>query len=135
MAFDERNDLIAQISTPNRPLVVRASAVMVRAVEPASRIGSPEPFEGLLVADVHAQRDLWLTPIAPEMALADEQPDEESRREVVWWTGLLWARARGRWTRRRRVRCLPGCIRLDLTRIRYRCVSTGLSRFGHLPTV
>ncbi len=85
MALDERNDLVAQVSAPSRPLVVGTSAVVIRAVEPASRIGPPEPLEGLFVTDVHAERDLGLAAVASEMALADEQAHEKSRRKVIRW--------------------------------------------------
>ena len=43
----------------------------------------PQPLEGLLVADVHAQRHLRLAAVATEVALADEEAEQESDRQIV----------------------------------------------------
>jgi hypothetical protein len=37
-----------------------------------------EPSEDRLVVDVHPQRDVGLATVAPEVALPDQQPDEEA---------------------------------------------------------
>src|SRR5580704_13040964 len=93
MALDERNDLVAEVSASNRPLVVRAAAVVVGAVEATPRVGTAEPCEGLLVARVHPQRHLGLAPVATETALADEQPDQEPGRQVIRLEVVGWARS------------------------------------------
>ena len=55
--------------------------MMVRAVEGAARVGPAQPLEGLLVADMHAQRHLRLAAVAAEVALADQETQEEADRE------------------------------------------------------
>ena len=83
VALDERDDVLAEIPPSGRPLVVGTAAVVVWAVEGAARIGAPQPLEGLLVADVHPQRHLRLTAVAPEVALAHEETEQESDRQIV----------------------------------------------------
>ena len=55
--------------------------MVVRAVERAARVGAAQPLEGLLVADVHSQGHLGLAAVAAEVALPDEEPEEESDRD------------------------------------------------------
>jgi len=57
--------------------------VVVRTVERAARVGAAQPFERLLVADVHAQGHLGLAAISTEVALPDEEPEEESDCQVA----------------------------------------------------
>ncbi len=83
MPFHEGNDVIAEIPAPSRPLVVRPAAVMIGTVEPTARIRRPQPFERLLVAGVHPEGDLRLAPVTTEMALSDQQTDQEPSGEVI----------------------------------------------------
>ena len=43
----------------------------------------PQPLEERLVADVHAQRDLGVLPVAPEVALSDQDPRQESPLDIA----------------------------------------------------
>ena len=76
MLEQDREDGVAEEGAPCHPLVVVAAVVAVRTVELAPRKGPLEPEEEGLVADMHAERDLRLSPVAAEVALADEDADE-----------------------------------------------------------
>ncbi len=49
--------------------------MLVWTVEPASRKTIQQPRKQGLVAHMHAKRDLWLLPIAPERPFSDQQAD------------------------------------------------------------
>ena len=76
--FNERNQHIAQERPPGHPLVVVPTVMRVRSVEAAPWKCSFEPAESLLMACVHAQRDLGLSPITAEVPLAHEQTEQET---------------------------------------------------------
>ena len=83
MALDQRDDVVAEISPPGRPLEIRSPPVMVRTVESTARVRPPKPLEGLLMTDVHAEGHLRLATVAPEMALADQEAEQEPGRKVA----------------------------------------------------
>src|SRR5580700_3632967 len=77
VTLDERNDMVAQVPPSCRPLEVRATAVVIGAVEGASRVVPPQPGKGLLMAGVHPERHLRLAAIPAEMAFPDQEADQE----------------------------------------------------------
>jgi len=87
---DEGPDLFAKEATAGHPLVVIATAVVVRTVEPGFGKNRLQPQKELLVALVHSQRDLRLSAITAKMGFADEQAKQESLTERVdlWASGL-----------------------------------------------
>jgi hypothetical protein len=57
--------------------------VVVRPVEFRLGKSAREPFEKILVPGVHAERDLRLFPVAPEMPLPDQKSEEQSQSEGI----------------------------------------------------
>ena len=78
VALEDRHQVLRQCGSPRHPLEVVTFAVVVRAVEARSRNPGMQPAEQRLVADVHAKGDLRLPAIAAEVALADQDPDDQA---------------------------------------------------------
>ena len=57
--------------------------MVVGAVEARAGKARLQPAEQRLVADVHAQRDLRLLPVAAEVALADQDAHDEAPLDVA----------------------------------------------------
>jgi hypothetical protein len=58
-------------------------AVVIGPVEFRLGKSAHEPLEKILVPGVHAESDLRLFPVAPEMPLPDEEPEEEPQSEGI----------------------------------------------------
>jgi hypothetical protein len=63
-------------------LEVRATTVVVWAVQARLRKSLHKPAKQRLVADVHPQRHLWLLAIAAERPLADQETDDNTAFEL-----------------------------------------------------
>jgi hypothetical protein len=83
MLVQERHELIAEHRATRHPLVVAATRMVVRTVQPAARHAVHEPLEQRLVVSVHPERDLGLAPVTAEMPLPDQDSDQESGVERV----------------------------------------------------
>jgi len=77
--------------SPDEPLEVRSTGMVIGAVQAGAGDDLFEPAEQGLVADVHPYRDRGLATIAAEAALSDEDADEEPDLELLgadWRLGL-----------------------------------------------
>jgi hypothetical protein len=79
----QRHQAIAQEFAARHPLEVVAAAVVVGAVQPALGELRLQPPEQLLVAHVHAQRDLGLPAVASEVPLTRQQAEQVADGEVA----------------------------------------------------
>lgn len=77
VAAQNREEFRAQKRPSRHPLVIVATAVMVRAIHFRVRKLFLKPAEQLLMAHMHAESDLRLLAISPKMALANEHSDQE----------------------------------------------------------
>lgn len=75
---DEGGQLRAEEVASGHPLVVGAASVVVGPVEAAARDTVGEPTEETFVAGVHAEGDLRLASVSPEVALAGEDAEQEA---------------------------------------------------------
>ena len=80
--FEDGEKVLGERAAAGHPLEIVAVAVVIRPVELAAWKPRLEPAEQSLVAYVHAQGDLRLTPITAEVALADEDPEQQAALEV-----------------------------------------------------
>ena len=80
--FENWEKVLGESAAAGHPLEIVAVAVVIRPVKLAARKSRLEPAEQSLVAYVHAQGDLRLTPITTEVALADEDPEQQAALEV-----------------------------------------------------
>lgn len=100
----EGDEVVAKGLAPDHPLVVAPSSVVVGAVELAAGEGLLQPEEEGFVVRVHAECDLGLSPVAAEVAFADEDSEEEAGLEVgelghrsgSWWVEVRVRGRRGR---------------------------------------
>jgi hypothetical protein len=81
----ERPEVLAKGAAADHPLVVVAPAVVVRPIEASPRDCRRKPEEELLVPGVHPKGHVGLAPVTPEVALPDEQPDQEASLKGVEW--------------------------------------------------
>lgn len=81
--FQKRQHIMHKRGAPRHPLKVGAPAVGVGPIQPRRREPFLEPAEECLMADVHAQRDVRLTAIATERALADQDAHDDAPLEVA----------------------------------------------------
>ena len=77
-AISEERDQGAEGLAPHHPLEVGTVTVPVGTVQAAAWDQDDEPLEEPLVPDVHAERDLRLTPVATEGPFADQDTEEKS---------------------------------------------------------
>jgi hypothetical protein len=68
----QRDQVLTEIATPGHPLVIVTATVAVRPIQLPARKGALEPPEQRRMTDVHAEGDLRLAAVAPEVPLADE---------------------------------------------------------------
>jgi hypothetical protein len=85
---DDRDQHVAEVVAPGHPLVVVTPTVVIGTVESPTGEGGRQPSEELLVADVHAERDLRLASVPSEMPLADEQAEQIAHGEPVELVGV-----------------------------------------------
>ncbi len=78
MALDQGRENRPQVGSTCHPLEVVPSTVQIRAIELAAGKVSLDPEERPFVAHVHSQRYVGLSAVAPEVAFADQQADEEA---------------------------------------------------------
>ena len=57
--------------------------MQIGTVKAPLRGNHQEPAKDTFVAHVHAQRDLWLAPVAAEVTLPDKQPEQVPPFEVI----------------------------------------------------
>jgi len=70
--------LVTKRLASGHPLVVAPSTMMVRAVESGAWNNSKQPMKELLMSYMHSQGHLRLTPVAAEMAFANQDANQES---------------------------------------------------------
>jgi len=75
-------EFIAQERAARHPLQIIPPAVVVRPVDTAARERPLQPVEDRLVPDMHAQGHVRLASVAAEMALADQEADQEPEVEL-----------------------------------------------------
>ena len=82
MVGDEGDEFLAQNSSSDHPLVVRAPTMVIGPVQPRSRYALVKPHEQVLPAGVHPQGDLGLTAVTAEMPLPCEYSEEKA--DIAW---------------------------------------------------
>jgi hypothetical protein len=87
--LEDWQQLLDERRPARHPLEVAPPAVVIRPVEPRARDARFEPAQQRFVTDVHLERDVGLTAVAAEAALAHQQPDDHALIALAQHGGIV----------------------------------------------